>query len=288
MWSEVVMRYLTSRQSHLLHDHNKLTPATKSDAGSSSSHGKDTLRLPELVLRLKLWLRPSANRPRRHSQNDHIRSQDVVKKTRYERIQTWTTVATALTAIVALGLSAINYMQVNHRPTIQMMMPRVIRIAQGALTDLYIQPTFTVQKMTGVAGVISSVNVTLQGPVGTKEQKFYWVGTVEFAQDPNSFNYYNRYNGDPTPIIVTEANPQHSHLKFSTLDPAFTIGRWRGSLIADQQGQSPLVAPLCIDISKTDLQTIEGTAGKRYFNFRNDLPTDGTQAPNSGCYRSAF
>jgi hypothetical protein len=239
-------------------------------------------RLP-LVLRSKLRLRSSAHR-QRYGRSDHVLSQDLTK-TRYERIQAWTTVVTALTAVVALGFSLSNYMQLNRKPVIQMVMPKVIRIEQGtAWTNLFVQPSFTVQEKTDVAGVISSVKVELQDSVHTRKPHFYWWGIAEFSPNQNNAVAY-KYGADPAPIIVTQDKPQQSHLRFSTVIPAFEAGKWQGSLIVERQGRSALVAPFCIDITTDDIQIIKQANGAYYCTFRNDEPIEGAQTSDPGCYK---
>lgn len=196
------------------------------------------------------------------------------------KVHAWMTVVATVTAILALALSVVTYWQLNHVAPIQMEMPRVMRISQGATTNVYIQPTFTVQRKTDVPEVISSVKVTLHGPTGTNVADLYWWGTFQLLGEGYSARLV--FVSDPTPMIVTEENPQHPVLDFFATRPAFSTGRWKGSLVAEQQGHDPLVAPFCIDISATDLQRIEQPENN-WFYFRNDQPS-GAQAPDSSCY----
>lgn len=215
-----------------------------------------------------------------------VLSQGVVERTRFYRIQTWTTVVTAVTAVVALVLAIMNYSQLHRQPTVQIAMPKVIRIAQGPYyTDLYIGPSFTTQGPTGAAGAISSIRAELQGPPGVSKPRFYWGGVVEFVQDPASYTVKTIYKSDPAPMVVTQDKPQQVFLRFTTVVPTFTVGRWQGSLITEIRGQSPLVAPFCIDITATDLQTIQHANGSSNFNFRNDQPAVG--GPRPDCYKWA-
>ena len=87
-------------------------------------------------------------------------------------------------------------------------------------------------------------------------------------------------------MVVTQDKPQQVYLKFSTVSPAFIVGRWQGSLITERQGQAPLVTPFCIDIAATDLQTIERANGSASYLFRNDQPAvEGVQTIDSDCYK---
>jgi hypothetical protein len=276
------MRYLKSWRGPRPGNHGASVPATENELSALSKHGKSTFRSRGLVLRSKLRRQSLASCAHRRSQSGHIASQDAPKSRRSERVQVWMTVVTALTAIFALALSVFTYIQLNYRAPIQMTMPRVMRISQGVTTNVYIQPIFTVQRKTDIAEVVTSAKVMLRGPTGTNVTDFYWWGTFGLNGVPNNFNVNIQYISDPTPIIVTEESPQHPVLDFFTTHPAFTVGRWKGSLIAEQQGQAPLVAPFCIDISTTDVLRMEQPDNK-WFYFRNDQPSD-AQAPDSSCY----
>jgi hypothetical protein len=251
----------------------------------ASNHRRRPLRPPGTASWSKLRLRsPGWRRLRRSRGSAPIGHYRITKRSWFERLQGWTTVVTAVAALV---LSITTYRQLNHRPDIQMVMPKLIRIAQSdTYTWLYIQPSFTVQEKTDLTGVVSSVRVALRGPPGTNRPRFYWWGVAAFSQNNGQGLSYG-YLADPAPLVVTQDKPQAQYLRFNSLVPVFTIGRWNGSLIVDRQGQSPLSTSFCIDMSASALQQIQQAQGNTWYLFRNDPPDASASLTGSGCYSLA-
>lgn len=278
------MMNLRNRRGTRSPNHDRPAPAAANKIGSLSQCGRHARRLYELKFASRSKRQSLGSRGRRRGQSGHT-SQKTLKNRCYERVQVWLNVVTGLTAILALALSAFTYLQLNHEVPIQMVMPRVLRIGQGIWTNLYVQPIFTVTKKTDVAEVISSVKITLRGPVGTKPADFYWYGSYGLNGDPKNYSVNLQFFSDPTPMIVTQETPQHPVLDFRTTYPALSAGRWTGFLTAEQQGQPPLVEPFCIDISSSDLQKLEAPTSD-WFYFRTDQPSD--VQGSSRCYVWGF
>lgn len=209
-----------------------------------------------------------------------------VHRTLSDRAQVISTVLTALAALAALILSLITTVQINRSPDMSLIMPRILRITHGfGKMYVYIQPTFTVYQKTDVTSVVTSVRLNLTPPQSNfAPPHFYWLDTVELIDDPQRGKIV-KYASDPAPIVVTPDKPQVPMLRFLAEPALLAVGRWRGSVTVERQGQSPLVGEFCIDISADNISTFSDLGDAHV--MRNDQSfqsPSSTQASN--CYRN--
>lgn len=209
------------------------------------------------------------------------------------RVNVITTVLTALTAVAALILSLISTTQLNRRADMLLTMPNVIRFAQGyplggpARAEILIQPSFMVYQRTDITSVVTSVRLRMTPPPHTNSPPpyFFWADVVEYNYDTQTGITQGKSLSDPTPIVVTQDNPKAPILRFLATPAFLEMGRWKGTLTVERQGQTPLVSEFCIDISTNDVSTNMQFGSLNEFIMRNDQTPPSAQAPN--CYRGA-
>jgi hypothetical protein len=214
----------------------------------------------------------------------------------FRRVQFITTALTALTAVAALVLSIITTMQLNRRPDILLTMPTIIRVTQGSLGPQYpvqvqiaMQPTFAVYQKTDVTSIVTSVRLNMTPPpqANSAPPYFYWLDTVEYVYDLPTDKINGKFVSDPTPIVVTQDKPQTPVLRFFAMPAWLTVGRWKGTLTAERQGQSPLVSEFCLDISSYSLSVLTQTGVHSYVIMRTDQTPQPSSSPQtSNCYRT--
>ena len=199
----------------------------------------------------------------------------------FERIQTFTGI---VTGIAALTLSIMNWIQLNHRPSVTMTMPSLIRISQGTdYANVYLQPTFTVAEKTDLTGIVSWVRLEVEplaGSAAPPAPRLFWEETVDFVYNAQSGEADYRYLSDPAPIVVTQDKPQLPYILFES-DRPFGAGDWQWRVIAERQHQTPLVAEMCVHLSTEDVTQLKEQGLARYLVFRAIRSTSSASA----CYR---
>jgi hypothetical protein len=217
----------------------------------------------------------------------------------FRRVQFIMTALTALTAVAALVLSIITTMQLHRRADMFLTMPTIIRITQGDLGPQYpqypvqvqiaMQPTFAVYEKTDVTSIVTSVRLNMTPPPQTNVAPpyFYWIDVVEYVYDLPTNKVNGTFVSDPTPIVVTQDKPQTPVLRFFAMPARLTVGRWKGTITAERQGQSPLVSEFCLVISADNLSALIQTGVHSYVIMRNDQSPQPSSSPQtSNCYRA--
>jgi hypothetical protein len=175
------------------------------------------------------------------------------------RVNLWSTILTGLTAVIALGLSLITYLQLNSRAEINMAMPNKIVVwsdqgTRQAYFNVVIKPTFNVDKKTDVAAAVTDAILELEAPTGGNQQPMTlrWSDQVEIRDDEKGA-YKRIWRDNPEPFLVTPDAREGRAMEFTlyaTSDKLNIVaGRWNAHLTVQRRHQSPLTRNFCINIS---------------------------------------
>lgn len=224
---------------------------------------------------------PSGNEP-----PDHLvePGQAESKETSTRRSPSWSyaTLITSATAVIALAISILTYVQLNSRPAAQLELPSQIRIAQGPEAWLYLQPTFTVLAKANPTIVVENVRLELRRAGGDTKPSptFYWDESGNWTYSGTAHDLTWNYTADPSPLVISQDTPQQPTILFNSGPWTFSPGHWTGQVTATQQGQSDLIRNFCLDVSSSNTAQMEAAGQLAFLSFRNDVKGSGP----SGCY----
>jgi hypothetical protein len=200
------------------------------------------------------------------------------------KVNFWTTITTALVAVIALGLSIVNTWQANSSPVVTISMPPILRMysriagSYGWDSTILVAPSFALQRKSDLTAVITTVNLDLEPPSGARGSKPHPI--FSFTGDVDNFTNDYRNVSDPAPIIVSQDKPQASHLAFSSIGTSPSPGTWTFVLSAQRGDGATLSAPAsCIVITEQDVQVLHKSV--HGLMFRNDI-----ELTADHCYRS--
>ncbi|QRN97815.1 hypothetical protein JRI60_01645 [Archangium violaceum] len=160
-------------------------------------------------------------------------------------------------AVAALILSLHNLFTLHRRPPVRLSLPHLVRIAQGPREVwLYLQPTFTITSKTEQLEVISGMELKV-GRVGMPPEQwkvFVWNETGEWVYDPEDQDLTWKFLADPTPLIVSQSQPQSPIGLFIAERLQFEPGDYEATLTAHRTTtKKPLEAHFCLRFSEPDI-----------------------------------
>ena len=172
------------------------------------------------------------------------------KHRRFEVVTNW---VTAFAAVAAFVLSMLTYLQVNQTPDIHTIMPKVLRMSlpnpQG-YAAIYLQPTFTANRRTERPAVLSNMSLLIEPQAsGKKMPLFVWRENFQMEQLDDG-TYARKMVSDPTPLLVSGAEPVSPMVWFSsaTPTPAFEVGKVHATLLVEWQDRASTIHDFCIDL----------------------------------------
>jgi hypothetical protein len=169
------------------------------------------------------------------------------------RINFWSTLLTALTAIIALVLSIITYLQVNSRATISMTMPNAIAFwSQQHTLRVVLKPTFTVDKKTDIAAAVMDTTLRLEATVANQQpMTLPWFNVVDL-KDTGKVSIQRVWRGLAEPFLVTPDATHEGAMEFAIFAPSDRLhvvaGRWNATLTVQRLGESPIIRNFCVDM----------------------------------------
>ncbi|WP_257462044.1 hypothetical protein [Archangium lipolyticum] len=162
-----------------------------------------------------------------------------------------------LGAAVALVLSLHNFVTLNQRPPVRLSLPHLVRIAQGPEEVwLYLQPTFSTTSKTEQLEVISGMELKVErvGQPANQGTVFVWDETGEWVYDSEQHDLTWKFLADPTPLIVSQSQPQSPIGLFVAKGWEFETGNYEVTLTAHRTTtKTPLEARFCLRFSEPDI-----------------------------------
>jgi hypothetical protein len=183
-----------------------------------------------------------------------------------------------VTAVAAFLLSTLTYWQLNLKPDVYVIMPKIIRVSvlDAGYSQLLVQPTFTAERKTERPAVLRDVVLLVEPQIeGGEKPLFYWREVVEMSQDDDDeqMSIIRKRVSDPTPLLVFGGEPVSPMLFFESVRsrPTPSAGKMRARLLMYWQDQSPTVVNFCIDLSQESVDRLllqgDGDPILRYMKY---------------------
>jgi hypothetical protein len=202
------------------------------------------------------------------------------KRRRWEIATTW---ISTLTAVAALALSGITYVQLNGEVDVHLVMPKVIRISDpnpAGFQDIYLQPTFTATRRTDRPAVLLNMTLLVEPQEdGEDMPAFSWHEVVDLTQsEVEDTTVYRTRLSDPVPILVFGSEPVSPMARFieETPNPTLIVGTLQATLRVDWQNRPAMEEDLCIEVSQ---ETVDAFADPEKNLIRRFI-----KYPSSECY----
>jgi hypothetical protein len=193
------------------------------------------------------------------------------RRTVAERLNTWVPM---ITAVAALALSSITWIQSRATPEVTMNLPSIMRIG-GASFDVYVQPSFSVPRRYDSLARIAGVQLEFTRDDDTPGQaaQFFWSDSGGFGEYAGG-GFGWTYAADPAPFVVGHEEPQRPTIRFHTEQQSISPGRWTGTITAHREkGQDPLVERFCVLVDEADMADY---GQHDLIDFRSDIPDSRT------------
>jgi hypothetical protein len=204
----------------------------------------------------------------------------VGKRRGWEVVTNW---LSALTAVAALTLSVVTYVQVNRGANVYLTMPRVLRISapsDDGAQSIYVQPTFTADKTTDRPAVLLDMTLLVEPQDADGDMPLFpWHETVELTQSEGEDSTVRRTRvSDPVPILIYGSEPVAPMVWFlsASAPPALTVGELRATLLVEWQDRPSMVRDFCVDISQEAVDAFADPEGAPIHRF--------LKYPTSECY----
>jgi hypothetical protein len=202
--------------------------------------------------------------------------------TRGRKWEVATSWVSTLTAVAALLLSVVTYVQVNGETNVHMVMPRVIRISAaspGGLQSIYIQPSFTATKRTDHPAILVNMSLLVEPQASGEDMPlFVWHEVVELAQSEADATVLRTRVSDPVPLLVFGSESVSPTIWFlpTGANPPIRAGTLRATLLVEWQGRPSIVRDLCVDVSQEAVGALADSTQAPIHRF--------IKYPSSECY----
>jgi hypothetical protein len=177
-------------------------------------------------------------------------------------------------ALLSLVLSVVAIIVSTRQPEVMLIMPDVIRVAQGRASDsayIYLQPAFVSTGTNERVEVIRAMTLEVIDASGQRAP-FTWDQQLRLVNDPESGGLSYEYVADAVPLLV---GPRDAAAPLSLFDAPdgwhFAPGTYRFVLLADRVvvGQ-PLSGEFEVTLSAADIAFLEQPGGDRFLAFPID------------------
>lgn len=176
-------------------------------------------------------------------------------------------------ALLSLSLSVVAIYTSTLQPSVTLLMPSEVRIAQGRSSGaayLYLQPAFVntaqnnrVEVIRGMTLHVAAVNTT------TAAADFAWTQQLRLEVDSSSGELTYRYVGDAVPLVVSPSNAASPLALFEA--PTgwfFAAGTYEFSLTADRVvAGSPLNARFSVNLTADNLAFFDQPGPDKFLTF---------------------
>ena len=164
-------------------------------------------------------------------------------------------------ALLSLTLSIIAIYTATQQPSVSLLMPDQVRVAQGRSSGaayLYLQPAFVNTAQNNRVEVIESMTLHVTAPDSTSAD-FTWTQQLRLRTDPQTGGLTYEYVADALPLVVSPSNAASPLSLFEA--PRgwfFGVGTYQFTLTADRVvAASALTARFEVTLSQADIDTLE-------------------------------
>ncbi|BBC31329.1 hypothetical protein SGFS_026230 [Streptomyces graminofaciens] len=193
------------------------------------------------------------------------------RRKHFDVAQAWTNTVAGL---VALALSAYNFIQLERDPEVDVALPHIVRVSQGRDVWLYLQPTVSTRLETQQVEVVTEARLEAHRADGDgTSPAFIWDEAGAFSYDPEAKSLTYQRVADPSPLVVNRDKPQQPVMVFNAVGWNFTPGRYEATLTLHRtSGRNPLKSRFCLMVSDEALALFKKTGENTFQSFRDDLP----------------
>jgi hypothetical protein len=172
-------------------------------------------------------------------------------------------------ALLSLSLSVVAIYTATQQPSVTLLMPSQVRIAQGRSTGaayLYLQPAFVNTAGNNRVEVIRDMALHVTGPVTAD---FRWTQQLRLVTDAEAGGLTYQYVGDAVPLVVSPSNAA-SPLGLFEAPPGwfFAAGPYEFTLRADRVvAGSPLTATFSVTLTAEDIAFLDEPGPDKFLEF---------------------
>ena len=183
-------------------------------------------------------------------------------------------------ATVSLILSAASIIVSTREPTVLLILPDVVRVAQGedyGFAYMYLQPAFVSTGQNDRVEVIRDITVFVEPAEGGDRITFEWIEQLELVfNDDRQLEY--EYAGDAVPLLVSARQAQAPLGSFRGPDGwYFEAGTYEITVEAQRVvASSPLRESLEITLSEDDVEFLNEARGNRFLEIPASSRSDGS------------
>ncbi|WFB06837.1 hypothetical protein LRS74_07115 [Streptomyces sp. LX-29] len=204
------------------------------------------------------------------------------RRRRHETVHAW---AGTVAGLVALALSAYNFLALHREPEVDVRLPHIVRIAQGKDVWLYLQPTLSTRFKAEQAEVITQAELRMRATARrAKAPAFFWDETGAFSYDAARQELTYQRAADPGPLLIDQDTPNQPLMLFNAVGWNFRPGRYEGTLRLHRSGgRAPLDRDFCLLVSPEAATAFREAGQFTFRDFRDDVPGAGPRSAR-GCY----
>lgn len=175
-------------------------------------------------------------------------------------------------ALLSLPLSVVAIYTATQQPSVSLLMPSQVRIAQGRATGgayLYLQPAFVNTAQNNRVEVIRDMSLHATGPATAD---FTWTQQLRLETDPKSGGLTYQYVADAVPLVVSPSNAASPLGLFEAPNGwFFGPGTYQFTLNADRVvADSPLTATFSVTLTAEDVAFLDQPGPDQFITLTLD------------------
>src|SRR5688572_1523962 len=175
-------------------------------------------------------------------------------------------------ALLSLPLSVVAIYTATQQPSVSLLMPSQVRIAQGRSTGgayLYLQPAFVNTAQNNRVEVIRDMSLHATGPATTD---FTWTQQLRLETDPETGALTYQYVADAVPLVVSPSNASSPLGLFEAPNGwFFGAGTYQFTLNAGRVvADSPLTATFSVTLTADDVAFLDQPGPDQFITLTID------------------
>lgn len=184
-------------------------------------------------------------------------------------LSTWVPIVTAL---ISLVISLYTFAVATQAPEVRLIMPDVVRIAQGGESGpyVYLQPIFVNTGQSERVEVVTSVQLRVEpvDPPGGGVD-FVWDEQGTWLFDPNTQSLNWVFTADPGAFLVSANNARDfTGLFIGPKEWRFAPGVYRIHVSAQRvTARAPLAASIEVELAQADIEYLDEAQGSHFLTF---------------------
>ena len=176
-------------------------------------------------------------------------------------------------ALLSLALSVVAIYTATQQPSVSLLMPGQVRIAQGRSTGgayLYLQPAFVNTAQNNRVEVIRDMTLhVVAADTSVAPVDFAWREQLRLVNDPSTGELTYQYVADAVPLVVSPSNAAAPLALFGA--PSgwfFAAGTYQFTLSADRVvAGSPLSATFSVNLTAENIAFLDQPGPDKFLEF---------------------